>query len=230
MNILSMFAPVFAARTASAIGKTIASTAASGTSATGAMAQASDKVTISPEGRAALEMSQAKAAAAASADASVDPAVEARLAAIKSKDAMSRTDADREYLLANDKKLAEISEKERQTPGSLTASEIDYMQKAGGFVNTFAMLSPAEKALYDKAVASGNKDAADGISQIAFIRMGSNHMAGGANGSTYDPINTEITAANVEKYFRNSIVAPSGQSDTKFQALMQFMQNHSVAA
>jgi len=200
--------------------------------ATTPSAMASDKVTISPEARAILELSKAKAAAAASASTSTraDPAVEARLAAIKSKDAVSRTDADREYLFANDKQLAEITEKERQTPGSLTASEIDYMQKAGGFVNTFATLSPAEKALYDEAVASGNKDAADGISQIAFIRMGSNHMAGGANGSTYDPINTEITAANIEKYFRHSIVDPSGQSDAKFQALMQFMQNHSVAA
>jgi len=229
MNISSMFASAIAAKAAAAIGKTFTSAAASGTSAAGATAQASDKVTISPEARAALAMSQAKAASA-SADTHVDPAVEARLAAIKSKDAVSRTDADREYLFANDKQLAEITEKERQNPGSLTASEIDYMQKAGGFVNTFATLSPAEKALYDEAVASGNPDAAAGISQIAFIRMGSNHMAGGANGSTYDPINTEITAANIEKYFRFSIVDPSGQSDAKFQALMKFMQNHSVAA
>lgn len=44
------------------------------------------------------------------------------------------------------------------------------------------------------------------------------YAAGGANSSTYDPIKSEITAANIEKCFRNSIVDPCGQSDTECQA------------
>jgi len=102
------------------------------------------------------------------------------------------------------------------------------MQKATGFVNTFAHLSSAEKALYDKAVASGNTAAAEGIAQIALIRQGG-EMAGGANGTTYNSRTTEITAANIEKYFRHNIVDPSGNAESKFQALIQFLQNNPVA-
>ena len=102
------------------------------------------------------------------------------------------------------------------------------MQKAVGFVNTMANLSPAEKALYDKAVASGNTEAAAGISQIALVRM-MGHTAGGANGTTYDPLNTEITAANIEKYFSHSIVDPTGKAQSQFQALIQYLQNNQVA-
>ena len=99
------------------------------------------------------------------------------------------------------------------------------MQKATGLVNTFANLSSAEKALYDKAVASGNTDAAAGIAQIAMVRM-MGHTAGGANGTTYDPLNTEITTANIEKYFSNSIIDPTGNAQSKFQALIQYLQNN----
>ena len=121
-------------------------------------------------------------------------------------------------------KLAEITA-QGKSPDKLTAEELDYMQKAGGFVNTMANLSPAEKALYDKAVASGNTEAAAGISQIAFVRtMG--HTAGGAGGSTYDPLNTEITAANIEKYFSHSIIDPSGKAQSQFQALIQYLQDN----
>lgn len=99
------------------------------------------------------------------------------------------------------------------------------MQKATGMVNTFANLSPKEKALYDKAVASGNKEAAAGISQIAFIRM-MGHTAGGANETTYDPLNTEIAAANIEQYFRHTIIDSTGQAQSHFQALIQYLQNN----
>ena len=154
--------------------------------------------------------------------------VDAKLAEIKSKDAVSRTASDTEYLRANDKKFAEIAAKGK-SPDQLTSSELDYMQKAGGFVNTMANLSPAEKDLYDKAIASGNKDAAAGISQIAFIRtMG--HTAGGANGTSYDPINTEITAANIGRYFSHSIVDPSGKAQSQFQALIQFLGSNQTTS
>ncbi len=138
---------------------------------------------------------------------------------------MNRSQEDHDFLFANDKKLAEISAKPYNTR---TADDIDYMQKATGLVNTFAHLSSAEKALYDKAVASGNTEAADGISQIALIRQGG-EMAGGANGTTYNSRSTEITAANIEKYFSHSIVDPTGQAQSKFQALMQFLQSNPVA-
>jgi len=178
-----------------------------------------DSVSISHAAWAALGASNNDATSSAN-------SVDAKLAEIKSKDAVSRTDADREYLLANDKKLAEISKK---NPDLITSSELDYIQKAGGFVNTMAELSPAEKALYDKAVASGNTQAAAGLAQIALIRNGG-HMAGGENGTTYDPINTPITAANIEKYFSHSIIDPSGDAGAKFQALIQFLQNNPTTA
>lgn len=186
-------------------------------------ANIADTVSISKAAREALAASNAPSLSP-SAAANVDKSVEARLAAIKAKDAVSRTQEDQDYLFANDKKLAEITA-QGKSPDKLTAEELDYMQKAGGFVNTMANLSPAEKALYDKAVASGNTEAAAGISQIAFIRtMG--HTAGGADGSTYDPLNTEITAANIEKYFSYSIIDPTGKAQSQFQALIQYLQNN----
>lgn len=89
-------------------------------------------------------------------------------------------------------------------------------------------LSSAEKALYDKAVTSGNTKAAEGISQIALVRMGG-ALAGGANGTTYTPLNTEMIAVNIEKYFSHSIIDPSGNTSTNFQALFQFLQNNPSA-
>lgn len=140
---------------------------------------------------------------------------------------MSRTEEEQEYVRANDKRLAEITA-QGKPPEKLTADEMDYLQKAAGFVNTFANLSPAEKALYDKAVASGNSEAAAGISQIALIRQGGS-MAGGANGATYNPLTMEITAANIEQFFSHSIVDPSGSAQSRFQALIQFLQTNPVA-
>jgi hypothetical protein len=186
-------------------------------------ANIADSVSISKAAWEALAASNASSSSS-SAAANVDKSVEARLAAIKAKDAVSRTQEDQDYLFANDKKLAEITA-QGKSPDKLTAEELDYVQKAGGFVNTMANLSPAEKALYNQAVASGNTEAAAGISQIAFIRtMG--HTAGGADGSTYDPLNTEITAANIAKYFSHSIVDPSGKAQSQFQALIQYLQDN----
>jgi len=179
--------------------------------------------TISQAARNALAASNASSSSS-SAAANTDKLVEARLAEIKAKGPVNRSQEDHDFLFANDKRLAEITVQGKSSD-KLTADELDYMQKATGFVNTFANLSPAEKALYDKAVASGNTEAAAGISQIAFVRM-MGHTAGGANGSTYDPLNTEITPANIEKYFSHSIVDPTGKAQSQFQALIQFLQNN----
>lgn len=186
-------------------------------------ANIADTVRISQAAREALASSNASSSSTTNSDKSV----EARLAAIKAKDGLSRTQEEQDYVRANDKRLAEITA-QGKPPEKLTADDLDYLQKAAGFVNTFANLSPAEKTLYDKAVASGNTEAAAGISQIALVRM-MGHTAGGANGTTYDPLNTEITAANIEKYFSHSIVDPTGKAQSQFQALIQFLQDNPVA-
>jgi len=186
-------------------------------------ANIADTVRISKAAWEALAASNASSSSS-SATANVDKSVEARLAAIKAQGPVNRTREDHDYLFANDKRLAEIVA-QGKSADKLTAEELDYMQKATGLVNTMANLSPTEKALYDKAVASGNTEAVAGMSQIALVRM-MGHTAGGADGSTYDPLNTEITAANIEKYFSHSIVDPSGKAQSQFQALIQFLQDN----
>lgn len=175
-----------------------------------------DTVTISKAARDAL--------AASAADTSTPSReTDAKLAAIKAKDPMSRTPEDVTYMQTNDPKLAAHLHKiNHNIP--LTAAEIDYDQKTMGFVNSFALLSDSEKALYDKAVASGNPDAAAAISMIALTRtMG--HTAGGREGTTYDPLNTEITADNIRNYFSYSIVDPTGKAQSQFDALIRFLES-----
>jgi hypothetical protein len=184
-------------------------------------ANAADTVRISQAARDAF------AASSSSTAANNDRSVETRLAEIRGKGPVNRSQEDHDFLFANDKRLAEITA-QGKPPEKLTAEELDYLQKATGLVNTFAHLSSAERALYDKAVASGNTAAAEGIAQIALIRQGG-EMAGGANGTTYNSRTTEITAANIEKYFSHSIVDPTDNAASKFQALIQFLQNNPVA-
>ena len=198
---------------------TVARSPAARQTPTALSANIADTVRISQAAREALAGSSSSTAP------NNDKSVEARLAEIRANGPVNRNQEDNDFLYTNDKKLAEISAKPYNTR---TADDIDYMQKAAGFVNTFAHLSSAEKTLYDKAVASGNTDAAEGIAQIALIRQGG-ELAGGANGTTYNSRATEITAANIEKYFSHSIVDPTGQAQSKFQALMQFLQSNPVA-
>jgi len=186
-------------------------------------ASTADSVTISGAARQAL----AAEAAALPKAGEADGAVEARLAEIRARGAVNRSQEDQAFLFANDPRLAAIAAQQK-SPDQLTADELDYMQKATGMVNTMANLSPAEKALYDKALASGNTQAAAGIGQIALVRM-MGHSAGGAGGSSYDPLSTPITAANIENYFSHSIVDPSGASRTRFQALIQYLQTTPAA-
>jgi len=129
------------------------------------------------------------------------------------------------FLLANDKQLAAITAKENQGV-PLTSSELDYEQKARGFVNSMAFLSPEEKELYDKAATSGNPQAAAGLSVIAFESSTLGHTAGGAPGTTYDPINTPITVDNIKNYFSYTNIDPTGKMQSQFQALIQFLQTN----
>ena len=156
--------------------------------------------------------------------------VDARLAYIQNNGPINRSAEDNDYLWANDPGLAAIQAKRQANPNySFTAAELDHAQKVTGLVNTMANLSPAEKDLYDKAVASGNKEAAAGIGEIGLIRM-MGHMAGGANGTTYDPINTAITPENIRKYFCYSIVDPSGKAQSQFHALVQYLESNPTAS
>ncbi len=209
----------------SSLNKIFGSVSASQPAVAASPAVSAGSVSISKAAWEALAASNT--AASSPAGAGVDKSVEARLAAIRANGPVNRSQEDHDFLFANDKRLAEITA-QGKPPEKLTAADLDYLQKATGMVNTFANLSPAEKALYDKAVASGNSEAAAGISQIAFVRM-MGHTAGGANGTTYDPLNTEITAANIEKYFSHSIVDPSGDAQSRFQALILFLQENPAA-
>jgi hypothetical protein len=222
MQVTSMLASSSAARTVSAGGKSYVSVATSGGSV-----ETIDTVSISPAARAAFAVSAASAPC--SAEAGSDSAVAASLAEIKGKGGvMDRNQEEWDYLFANDTELVRITAKGNQDPGSLTSAELEYEQVARGCIDTMANLSPAENALYDKAAASGDRQAAAGIGQIAFIRtMG--HTAGGANGTTYDPVNTEITPENIEKYFSHSIVDPSGKAQARCQALAEYLRSHPAA-
>lgn len=151
--------------------------------------------------------------------------IESKLNQIKKKDAAHRTPEESAYIIENDKRFAEIVSCGK-SPEELTSSELDYTQKAGGFVNTMAYLSQSEKALYDKAVAIGDTQAVIGLNQIALIRTGGS-LAGGSEGTTYNPLNTEITIANIEKYFRHSIVDADGSVADRFQALVNFLNKES---
>ena len=188
-------------------------------------ANVADSVTISQAARDAL-------AASATTTDSTRAAVDAKLKQIVAEGPINRSAEDMNYLITNDPKLAAIYAKINQNNGSgnLTAEELDYQQKTIGFVNTMASLSPAEKATYDKMVASGNTAAAAGMSDIAFERATLGHTASTADGVTYDPINTEITPENILKYFSQSIGDPTGKTQSQFQALIQYLQNNSATA
>lgn len=168
-----------------------------------------------------INISEAARAALASSGNSIQQSVEARLAEIKTKEALERTDAENKYVLENDVKFRELIEKGSD---NLTAAEMDYFQKAAGFVNTMAYLSDDEKQLYDDVVANGNHAAAAALGNIGILRLGG-HTAAGMGDTTYDPINTAITAENILKYFRHSVIDESGKAEADFMALARYLEN-----
>ncbi|MDH5301780.1 MAG: hypothetical protein OEW58_10505, partial [Gammaproteobacteria bacterium] len=186
---------------------------------TDSAANVADTVRISNAAREAFSASQS---------AGDSQAIETRLAQIKTKGAMSRTQEEHDFVLANDQRWADIRAQE-SWPDHLTADDLDYVQKAGGLVNTMAMLSDDEKALYDKAVAAGNEGAVSGLTMIAMTRM-IGPEAGGENGESYNPLTTKITAANIEKYFSHSIIDATGEAQSKFQSLKKFLNENSITA
>lgn len=178
-----------------------------------------DRVNISDAAKKMLATSQS---------ASQDQEIQRRLDAIKAKPGVERIAEDGEFLLKNDKRYAELLDKMEASGLSgfdaLTADEVDYMQKAGGFVNTMAELSPKEKALYDELVAKGNIEAAHGLMLVGMARIG---MGGQQvtlpDGKTFDPSNTEVTAANIRTLFKYMFVDPSGTTGRQFDALASYL-------
>ncbi|MDD5373010.1 MAG: hypothetical protein PHO62_06250 [Sulfurimonas sp.] len=150
--------------------------------------------------------------------------IQSRLDAIKGKPVVARTREEIEFVNSNDKQLVHISSKDPQT---LTAEELDYQQKAGGFVNTMATLSASEKALYNELIAKGDYEAAAGMNLIALSRTG---MEGQEvqlpNGGTFNPMNTEITAGNIRKFFQYMFVDPTGETNRRFEALATYLEQH----
>ena len=162
---------------------------------------------------------QAKALAAS------EDAAAARLAHIKTKPAVQRTDEETAFVQANDKQLAGILAKDPQTR---SADEISYMQKASGLVNTMANLTADEKKLYDELVAKGDTEAVRGLNLVALARMNSGDVTL-PNGKTFDPTKTTITADNIRQLFSQMFVGSDGQDAKSFEALAKYLDTAKTA-
>lgn len=209
---------------ASAYSKTVKSAVQRQTSPA-PLANNADKITISKAAKAMMSNSQI---------ATQDADIQKRLDAIKSKPAVERTAADSDYLIKNDKRYREILDKIEaygmNGTDVLTADEMDYLQKATGFVNTMAELLPKERALYDELVAQGNHEAAHGLLLIGMSRIGmSGQQVTLPNGKAFDPTNTEVTAANIRNLFKHLFVDSSGSTDHTFEALASYLDKREAS-
>ena len=189
------------------------------------VADYADKVSIS---------AAAQAMASSAQSASQEREVQNRIEAIKAKPAVKRTAEDGEFLATNDKRYAALLEKIKATSqngfDALSADEVDYMQKAGGFVNTMAELSPKEKALYDELVAQGNHEAASGLMLVGMSRIGmSGQQITLPDGTRFDPGSTEVTAGNIRNLFKYLFVDPSGNTSRQFDALAAYLDKRETA-
>jgi len=183
-------------------------------------ASLADRVTISAAGSHALAADSGAAAASG---------VEQRLnaiKAIKAKSALERTADDVAYLQKNDARLAEITAKDSKI---WTSSEIDYVQKTGGFVNTMSALSDQEKAMYDEMIAQGNYAAAEGMNMIALTRYGMRGQITTPDGRSFDPNATEINAETVRRLFSQMVVDDSGNAARQFEALAKYLDQRAAA-
>lgn len=175
-----------------------------------------DRVSFSDAGRAMTSASNPSGQ---------ETSIEMRLDAIKEKPAVARTFEDWDFVNKHDKRLAEIQAKDVKTR---TADEVDYMQKAGGLVNTMAYLSPKERALYDELVAKGNWDAAGGLIRVGMTRSGmSGQQVRLPNGRVFDPLTTEVTADNIRNLFKYMFADDSG-ADRQFDALASYLDQREI--
>ncbi|HIV72460.1 MAG TPA: hypothetical protein H9903_16110 [Candidatus Aquabacterium excrementipullorum] len=124
-----------------------------------------------------------------------------------------------------DARLAEIAAKPES---ARTAEEIDYQQKAGGFVNTMANLSPDEKKLYNELVAKGETEAVRAMNLLALSRMGGGEVTL-PDGTSFDPAKTAITPDNIRKLFSKMFVSDDSQDARSFEALASYLDGRQNA-
>lgn len=186
---------------------------------TGAFSPANpaDQVNISAAAKALLADAQI---------ATQEQGAQRRLDTIKTKPALERSPEETAYVEKNDRRFGELKDKiKADGMQSLSADELDYMQKASGFVNTMAELSPKEKALYDELVAHGKWEAAQGLNLVAMSRIGhKGQEITLPNGRTFDPTSTEVTPDNIRNLFRHMFVDSSGSTDRQFEALASYLE------
>ena len=115
MNISSVFAAGYAAKTAAVGGNLVSSVVAAPT------AKTSDTVSISQAARDAL-------ATADAAQSDKARSVEARLAEIRARGPVNRSQEDHDFLFANDKRLAEITA-QGKPPEKLTAEQKNLLEE-----------------------------------------------------------------------------------------------------
>lgn len=155
-----------------------------------------------------------------------DTSPDASLESIKAKPAAQRSPEEAAIVQPHDARFAEIAAKDPQTR---TADEVDYIQKAGGLVNTMANLSPDERMLYDDLVAKGDTEAVRGLNLVALSRMGRGEVTL-PDGRRFDPDQTAITADNVRALFSRMFVGADGQDSRSFEALAIALGNRQTLA
>lgn len=173
----------------------------------------------------------AKAMMANSATSMQDQEVQSRLSAIKAKPAEQRSPADMDYLSENENRFGEIRAKiEANGYESLTSDEVDYMQKAAGFVNAMSKLSPDEKTLYDELAAKGNREAAQALLLVGMSRMGMDgQQVTLPNGRSFDPTRAEVTASHIRDLFKHMFAGDTGEIDRRFDALASYLDQRDAS-
>lgn len=171
-----------------------------------------DKVTISDAAKAMMADSQAAVDA---------QEIQKQLDVIKAKPAVERSRYESDFISKNDKHFAELAKKEYD---SLNADEVDYMQKAGGFVNTMSMLSPKEKELYNELIGQNNNEAAGALLLVGMSRIGmEGQQVTLPNGLIFDPTKTDVTAENIRNLFKHMFAGDSSNTDRTFDALASYL-------
>ena len=218
---IGSFAAVSAAASRSALWQ---QPAGSGSSAASAASGGREKVFLSDAAQAYLAQPTAAA--------SNDGGVQQQLDSIKAKPALQRTAAETEFVQNHDARLNDIQSMVRSGgTDSLKADDLDYLQKAGGFVNTMSSLSADEKTLYDQLVASGNQDAAQGLRNVALARCGmGDQQVTLPDGQSFVPNQTALTGDNVRRLYGQMIVDPSGVSARAFSSLAAVLDARQAGA
>ena len=184
-----------------------------------------EKVKSSTEGKVSISDAAKQALTAEISATRESQAIQKQLDAIIAKSPLARSEEETKFLLANDKKMAELQTKDSNT---WTSADHDYAQKTLGFVNTMAKLTPSEKALYDDLVAKGEGKAASAMHLVGMARMGQEDVTL-PNGKTFNPNETAITAGNLRNLFNLMFVDPSGQTDRQFEALAQALERRDAS-